>query len=176
VISPTLPPLYTAKRELSIAFDLARCCKHRPHLSRAAPTPCSPTISQLGDDIQPPIRGSNRRVGVRVFVPAHEYPRNGRPSEPRTVGSENSAPDPTTHSALHDLSLEDQHTGHGPEQSLGGRAISVGEREQRNRHEQMAPTLPTVGLLLRSIAQPAIYRDLPRNYPDRAYKLAASAR
>jgi len=33
-----------------------------------------------------------------------------------------------------------------------------------------------VGRRLSSIAQPTIYRDLPRNYPDADYKLAASAR
>jgi hypothetical protein len=33
-----------------------------------------------------------------------------------------------------------------------------------------------VGRRLSSIAQPTIYRDLPRNYPDGEYKLAASAR
>jgi hypothetical protein len=140
-------------------------------------------------DFQPPIRGSNRRVGVRVFVPAHEYPRKARPSEPRKVGSENRAPDPTTRSALlHHRLLEDQHIGQGAGVGRSPRlcrdrlsALSVSAIDQIGLStaealpRPMAPTLPTVGRPFAVVARPVIYRDLPRNYPDEDHELAACA-
>jgi hypothetical protein len=190
MISPT-SPLYTTKRELSIALDLARRCKHRPHLSRAAPrhlsiewAPCSPTISQLGTFSR---RFAARTAGValRVFVPAHGYPRKARPSEPRPVGSDNSVPDPTTHSALHYRSLQDQHTGKAPigrsprlRDRFSALSVSasngIGLSTANALPRPIGPTLPTVGRYLRYIAQPATYRDLPKSYPDGDYQLAAS--